>query len=339
MNADNQPRRPKGAPGAGEFTFGAAGEGSTLTLDAPETTFTARYDSVDEKIAAFGEELERAVEGLIDDEQWHHYLETMSRFHHYSMSNQLLIALQRPDATRVAGYGKWQELGRQVMKGEKGIQIFRPYLKSVPANEGELGAFFDKKTKMWRRRIVSGFGVTNVFDVAQTDGEPLPEGRREISTEPPAGFEDDLKSAIEAAGFKVTEVDNLGGARGSTDKDGNVKVLASLSPAEKAATLAHELGHIKAGHLDRLDEYHQGHDGHRSEMEVEAEAISYVLCRANGMDIEGAGHHDRYISGWGGVNGAADKLRDSADTVAKTVKTIISGGGWRNVETHEVPAS
>ena len=329
----SQPRTPAGSPEGGQFA-GLEGAESGSVLTAPDdNAFTRRYDSLDEKLAAFQGELSDAVERLQDDDEWLDYLNTMSKFHSYSPQNQLLIWIQKPDARHVAGYRKWQEMNRQVLKGEHGIQILAPRMSSRECDRTEIGAYPDKKSSTgYKRRVVTGFTTASVFDISQTDGDPLPEGRRDLSGEPPEGFVDDLEAAIVNQGFTVEYGDPGGAANGATSPGRKMVTVAShLSPADKASTLAHELGHIMAGHLDRLDEYHTGHDGHRGRMEVEAEAISYVLCRANGMDIERGGHHDRYISGWGGLNTAHDEVKEAAGVVSKAVKQALTSTAWSNL--------
>jgi hypothetical protein len=111
-------------------------------------------------------QLQSAVEGLVGSEEWKAMLEVASRFHSYSVNNQLLIFAQRPDATRVAGYRAWQRLGRQVRKGEKGIAILAPCVyrtKTEPEDDGEPREL----------RRLRGFRVAHVFDIAQTEGEPI----------------------------------------------------------------------------------------------------------------------------------------------------------------------
>src|SRR4051794_33956420 len=111
--------------------------------------------------------LERGVAYLLDSEGFAAYLRTMARFPAYSARNVALIHLQRPDATYVAGYCAWQALGRQVRRGERGIRILVPYRHAATPDDGE-------ETADERATTITGFGVGTVFDIAQTDGDPLP---------------------------------------------------------------------------------------------------------------------------------------------------------------------
>ena len=148
----------------------------------------------------------------------------------------------------------------------------------------------------------------------------------DLSVTAPVGFQQDLETAIGEAGFSVTYEPISGGARGYTSPDHRVVIRDDLDEASRAATLAHELGFIKAGHLDRMDEYHMGHTGSRDVMEIEAESIGHDLCAMNGLDSTGAA--GRYVATWGRTN--PGRVRQAAETVTKTVKAIVDDHRWRN---------
>ena len=157
-------------------------------------------------------------------------LKTMGRFHKYSWHNVALIATQCPTATRVAGYQTWRTLGRFVRKGEKGIAILAPIVGRRTADAD------DSKT-------VLGFRAAYVFDIASTDGEPLPEAA-EASGDP--GIKTAaLRSAILDRGIAIEAADDLGGALG-TATSGRIRILNGRSPAETFVVLAHEFAHLCA---------------------------------------------------------------------------------------------
>lgn len=325
-------RQPKGVPVGGQFATEAHTEatGVTLAPAAEETVFTKRYATLDEKVEAFHAELEEQIAALADDENWQRYLDTMSQFHRYSLYNQLLIAVQRPDATRVAGYRKWEEFGRHVMKGEKGISIFAPKLVRMTVEDGNGKPVIGDDGKPLKQQRCVGFTTATVFDVSQTDGDPLPDIDRELSEIPPDGFTDDLEAAITGSGYGVSYEPTGSAADGYTDpRAKRVVVDPTLSPGRRAEVLAHELGHIKAGHLDQMDDYHTGHGGQRGRMELEAEAVAYGLCRANGMSTRVGTIASTYVAGWTRDN--PDLIKESAAKVSGTVKSILSGGTWRNL--------
>lgn len=305
--------------------------GVALLPEKPETVFTKRYETLDDKIDAFQSELNDAVAGLAHDENWQAYLETMGKFHKYSMFNQMLIAVQCPNASRVAGYRKWEEFGRRVNKGEKAIGIFAPKMIRVTELDGAGKPVKDAKGKLKKNSRCVGFTTASVFDVSQTDGDELPSVDRELSETPPDGYKDDLETAITDAGFTVSYEKITGGASGFTEPAGKrVVVDSALSPANTVQVLAHELGHIKAGHLDKMDEYHSGHGGSRGAMELEADAVASVLGRANGMTPAVSKVSSYYIAGWNRSN--PDAMKESAQVVSKTVKSILETGTWRNAE-------
>lgn len=328
------PRVPSGVPTGGQFApTGHAEADLALAPTAPasvvatDTTFTARYETVDAKIEAYRGELDAAVASLSTDANYLAYMDTMARFHHYSPANQLLIMIQTGgQATRVAGFNKWKEMGRTVKKGEKAIGIFAPRTVTVKGADGK--PLKDDNGRTQKRFI--GFTTASVFDVSQTEGDPLPELDNRLSIDPPAGYIEDLTAAIEAEGFTVRYADDLCGANGRTSPDTKtVAIKASLNPAHRAKTLAHELGHIHAGHLDRMDEYHTGAGGCRGEMELEAESFAYVVCRANGMTTEVSKYSSTYIASWVGTD--PSDVKASTERVSKAVKTALGSGRFRNV--------
>jgi antirestriction protein ArdC len=294
-----------------------------------DNAFKRRYDSMEEKLEAFHAELEKAVTDLDTDENWLAYLDTMSKFHRYSFQNQMLIALQRPGATHVAGFNKWKEMGRHVNKGERGISILAP--KTIRETEKDAAGkpSLDAKGKPVKRTKVIGFTTATVFDVAQTDGDPLPSIQRELSETPPLGFVQNLEDSIRRTGYEVSYEEITGGAHGYTSPtEKRVVIDSRLTPGSQAATLAHELGHIQAGHMERISEYHTGHGGHRGAIEVEAESVAYALCRNAGMKTpaETAG---TYVAGWARAERDPEVVKKSAQAVCKAVKEILSDPAWK----------
>jgi hypothetical protein len=196
------------------------------------------------------------------------FLATMGRFHNYSFSNVLLIALQRPDATQVAGFNTWKKLGRYVKKGEKGIGIIAPMAlgkkqeSESPDDEGENKA-----------RI--RFRVVRVFDVSQTDGKPLAEFAP-IGGDPGKHLVR-LREIVAGRGVTLTYDDIPGGAEGLS-RGGSITIQTGLEPAEDFAVLAHELAHELLHKADRRKETS------KTQRETEAEAVAFVVCRGIGLD-------------------------------------------------------
>ena len=194
-------------------------------------------------------------------------LKTMARFHKYSWHNVCLIASQRPTATRVAGFQTWRMLNRFVRKGEKGIAILAPIVGRREAeSEGD------------NARTVRGFRAAYVFDVEQTDGEPLPTPT-EASGDPGAKTAL-LKTAIFEQGIAIEYADELSGALG-TSSGGRIRLLNGLSPAMEFTTLVHEHAHEL---LHRADD----RPASRDTRELEAEAVAFVVGGAVGLNTSDA---------------------------------------------------
>lgn len=231
------------------------------------------------------------------------YLSTMSRFHDYSWGNVLLILTQKPDSTRVAGFHAWRKLGRFVRKGEKGIVIIAPMVIQK-RDENATQPESDSKPERLLR-----FKAVYVFDLSQTDGEPLPEFRS-IEGDP-AEHALRLKELIAAQGITLDYADDLGGALGKSF-GGRIEILAGQSPAEEFAVLAHELAH------EMLHDKQRRQETTKTVRETEAEAVAFVVCEAIGLTTRSAAAD--YIQLY---DGNADTLAESLDLIQKASAEII----------------
>jgi antirestriction protein ArdC len=228
--------------------------------------------------------------------------------------------LQRPDATRVAGYRTWQGLGRQVRKGERGIAVLAPvtYRRQDEDAEGDQPQPGDDQQVP---RQVRGWKIEHVFDVAQTDGEPLADVRPQlVEGEAPSGLWDALADQITAAGFGLVReaVEGSPSALGSTDfLTKTVRVRPDVSPAQAIKTEAHELAHILLEHgpSDCTDP--------RSRREVEAESVAFVVCRAAGLDT--SCYSLAYVGGWAPEGKEAEEVTATADRVVTVARQITVG--------------
>jgi hypothetical protein len=271
-------------------------------------------------------EIDAAVAGLNTGQRWQQWLEVSQRFHEYSLNNQLLILLQRPTATRVAGFHKWQELGRSVNKGERAIWISAPMVKRVQ----DLDAAGNPKTgpdgrPVWKD-VMLGFKTVPVYDVSSTSGEPLPQmpvvAFDRSSGQAPDGMHEDLATQVDRHGYTL-EYRDLGAGDGIPDgytdpRSKKVVINTAHSDCSQAVTLAHEIAHIELGHMQRGGEYHTRAGGQRGTMEVEAESVSYVIARRYGIKPDSA---FAYIDGW--AMGDTEKVRKTADTVSKAADRIL----------------
>lgn len=231
------------------------------------------------------------------------YLDAMSRFHSYSWNNSLLILLQMPTASHVAGYRKWLELGRHVRQGEKGIGIMAPmvYRKKSDSDEQATG---DKD----HRRIL-GFRIVHVFDVSQTEGADLPELS---SLQADVGhLLPSLEELVRNCGIRLVTETLAPGVKGVSRK-GEIAISDSLSGAERLAVLAHEVAH------EWMHDETQRADLNRTVRETEAEAVAYVVCRSLGIDC--SSRSADYIQLY---NGTADTLTASLERIQKTAARMI----------------
>jgi antirestriction protein ArdC len=260
------------------------------------------------------EQLEQAVEALAQSEGWQAWIRTRATFHRYSLGNTLMIAMQRPDATRVAGYKAWQKLGRQVRRGEKGITILAPMaVKEKDENGDDTG-----KTRTFFRAV-------KVFDLGQTDGDPLPELPREpITGESHADLLPRLVAYADTIGYSV-KFEATGSAALGYCHEGDRRIVVAPDQPENARvrTLVHELAHaLGVGYA----EYG------REAAEVIVESAATIACGVLGLDT--SGEAVPYIAGWG--DGKADTLRAYAEKVDELAAELERACGLG--ETEAVPA-
>ncbi|MCW5941024.1 MAG: DUF1738 domain-containing protein [Fimbriimonadaceae bacterium] len=207
------------------------------------------------------------------------FLRAMGRFHRYSLHNVALITAQNPEATRVAGYRTWQSLGRQVRKGERGIVILVPMVfRKNPDDPNDSDESRERRASRRENReneSALGFGTGTVFDEAQTEGSPLPEIGK-VRGDPGRALAR-LRLFYEKLGIALTEVASLGGAVG-VSRGGRVEIVSGLPPAQEFAVLVHELAHETMHRNGRSENLT------RKLAELEAEAVSYAVCRGIGLD-------------------------------------------------------
>ncbi len=252
------------------------------------------------------EQVERSVRELLSSDGWRRWAETRARFHSYSMGNCMLIAMQCPEATQVAGFKAWQQLGRQVRKGERGIHIMAPMSIKDRDDSGEETG-----------EVRTFFRTVSVFDVAQTDGEPLPEAPREpITGDSHAHYLDPLKDLARSMGVAVYEYAPTSEAQGFYDAKGKRIVISTeLAPNGKVRTLVHELAHA---HGITYKDYSRG------EAEVIVETAATIVCGSLGLDT--SGESIPYIAGWG-EDGDLEAIKRHAETVDAIARTIETACG------------
>ena len=249
--------------------------------------------------------LEVGYSSLLNSESYQQYLQTAARFHTYSAGNVLLIMMQRPDATRVAGFKAWQRLGRQVRRGERAIRIFAPMVYRARDEDGE-----DDE----QARRVAGFRTVSVFDVSQTDGDELPEFTfaERLEGDDDGGLFVRLAALAERNGLQVSRRPEL--ARGDTNgyyTGSMIWVRPDVSARMAAKTMAHELGHHFAGHAL---------GSCREAREITAESVAFVTLGHYGIDT--GAYSFGYLLSW--ADDAA-QLRERLGRVLELANTIIDG--------------
>jgi antirestriction protein ArdC len=229
------------------------------------------------------------------------YLAAMSRFRRYSWGNVLLIASQRPTATHVAGYHMWNQVGRSVKKGEKGIMIFAPMVvKREPAPD-------QNEAKEPSR--LAGFRTAYVFDVAQTEGRPLPEFAK--TSGDPKDYVGKLRTLVAKQGIAVEYDPTIAPAQG-VSTGGRIHLMPDLPPAEEFSVLAHELAHEMMHHDKAAAPLP------KVVRETQAEAVAFVVCRGIGLETNNAAAD--YIALY---NGDQKTLADSLAAIQQTSARIL----------------
>ncbi|MGY2074839.1 ArdC-like ssDNA-binding domain-containing protein [Blastococcus sp. SYSU DS0828] len=290
------------------------------------------------KIAAVHEQIGERVEQLTADPQWRAMLDAAARFHTYCLNNQLLIELQAArlgiSPTRVAGFGTWKALGRSVVKGSTGLAVLAPCTYTPKETQAGTGtgqdtdraapaagtagepAGGDTDQPAEAVRALRGFRVAHVFDISQTEGEPLPEIRPQLLTgDAPAALWEALATQVASHGYTLTR-ESCGQANGVTDPAARtVRVRPDVADAQAVKTLAHELAHIECGHTTDGFDYR----GCRGQAEAEAESVAYIVTAWAGLD-SGA-YTVPYVAAWSA--GDVDVVRAAAATVTAAARRIL----------------
>lgn len=282
----------------------------------------------EEQMKEITERLEQGVRELFTSEKYTEYLKTMSQFHNYSFNNTMLIAMQKPSATLVAGYGTWnKKFNRQVKRGEKGIQIIAP----APIRQKEEIEKFNPETNEPVLRsdgqpeteevehIIPRFRVATVFDISQTYGDPIPE----LETPELMGSVENypiFMEAIESVSpvpMRYAEIEGESkGYYSNTEKE--IVVQDGMSEKQTMKTAVHEVTHAMCHDRDIMEEL--GEKKNRMTKEVEAESVAYTVCSFFGLDT--SDYSFPYIAGWSGSM-EMKELRSSMDFIRKTAGSFI----------------
>jgi antirestriction protein ArdC len=249
------------------------------------------------------ETLTAGIARLTNSDAWQDWLNVQSRFHRYSFHNSLLIQLQCPGATHVAGFHAWRKLGRFVRKGEKGIWILAPVTKRVDDDDSD-----DKV------RTVVAFRAVAVFNISQTDGDELPAVCKRLEGDDSTQAYRGLVDVAPSIGYSVEDADFSGEKNGDCAFDmRRIRVRAGNSSAQRVKTLAHELAHALL---------HEGFND-RALAELEAESVAYVVCSALGLDSDV--YTFGYVAVWsGGGDEAIAAIKSAGTRIQQTADSILT---------------
>ena len=270
--------------------------------------------------------LESGVEELFTSNRYQEFLKTMAKFHNYSFNNTMLIAMQRPDATLVTSYKNWQSMGRQVMKGEKGITIIAPapYKKMkekevLDKNQRPIMGT-DGKPKTEKVEVtVPHFKAVTVFDIAQTSGEPIQTLAPELLTAAVQDFDSFMQAIqkISPVPIRFDEIDgNANGYYHNADKE--IVIKKGLSESQTLKTAIHETAHAKLHDSEIMESL--GVEKDRLTKEVEAESVAYCVCSSFGLDT--SDYSFPYIAGWSSSR-EMKEMKASMDVIRKTAGEMI----------------
>ena len=270
--------------------------------------------------------LESGVSDFFTSEKYGEYLKTMTKFHRYSFNNTLLIAMQRPEATLVTGYRNWQSMGRQVKKGEKGITILAP----APKKQKKAQALYDQNQmpvldEQGNQKyeevevVIPRFKATTVFDIDQTEGEPIQTIAPEELTEAVQDFDLFIQAITDISPVPIRFDEIEGSAKGYYDNaNKEIVIRKGMSESQTIKTAIHECGHAMLHDRDLM--LASGIKKDRETKEVEAESVAYSVCSA--FQIETSDYSFPYIAGWSSGRDMKE-LRSSMDTIRQTAGKMV----------------
>ena len=283
-----------------------------------------------QQVREITDKLEQGIKELFESEKFKEYLTTMSKFYNYSFNNTLLIAMQKPDATLIAGYTSWQRnFDRHVMKGEKGIKILAPAPykaqeereKIDPATQKPVLDADGKPVTETVEVMRPAFKVVSVFDVSQTDGKELPD----IAVDELTGSVENYAAFFEAlkqeSPVPISFEDIPGGAKGYfSHVENRIAIQDGMSEIQTVKTAIHEIAHAKLHAIKPDEKVAPEERKDRHTKEVEAESVAYTVCQRYG--IETSDYSFGYIAGWSSDKDTKE-LKGSLETIRSTAAEMI----------------
>ena len=284
-----------------------------------------------EKLKEITDRLEQGITELFDSERYKEYLRVMSKFHNYSFNNTLLIAMQKPDASLVAGFSAWKNnFGRNVMKGQKGIKIIAPspfkirqeVEKIDPHTQKPIIGKDGKPVTEEKEIKIPAYKVVSVFDVSQTEGKELPD----IAVDELTGDVDrykDFFAALEKTSPVPIAFENIeGGSHGYYHlEDKRIAINEGMSELQTLKTAIHEIAHAKLHDIDLNAPNDEQPRVDRRTREVEAESVAYTVCQHYGLDT--SDYSFGYVAGWSSGRELSE-LKSSLETIRSAAAEIIN---------------
>ena len=331
------PQRSRPDPEKVEMDAAAPGQRTAQTAEQPQEPrpvipIVLTSEKPAEKLKEITDRLEQGIAELFDSERYREYLKVMSKFHNYSFRNTVLIAMQKPDASLVAGFSAWKNnFERNVMKGQKGIKIIAPspykikqeMQKIDPHTQKPIIGKDGKPVTEEKEVTIPAYKVVSVFDVSQTEGKELPD----IAVDELTGDVDrykDFFAALEKTSPVPIAFENIeGGSHGYYHlEDKRIAINEGMSELQTLKTAIHEIAHAKLHDIDlnAPKDEQQPHVDRRTR-EVEAESVAYTVCQHYGLDT--SDYSFGYVAGWSSGRELSE-LKSSLETIRSAAAEIIN---------------
>ena len=330
------PQRSIPDPEKVEMDAAAPGQRTAQTAEQPQEPrpvipIVLTSEKPAEKLKEITDRLEQGIAELFDSERYKEYLKVMSKFHNYSFRNTVLIAMQKPDASLVAGFSAWKNnFERNVMKGQKGIKIIAPspykikqeMQKIDPHTQKPIIGKDGKPVTEEKEITIPAYKVVSVFDVSQTEGKELPD----IAVDELTGDVDrykDFFAALEKTSPVPIAFENIeGGSHGYYHlEDKRIAINEGMSELQTLKTAIHEIAHAKLHDVDLNAPPEQQNRVDRHTCEVEAESVAYTVCQHFGLDT--SDYSFGYVAGWSSGKEMTE-LKASLETIQTTAKELIT---------------
>ena len=330
------PQRSRPDPEKADFDAAAPGQRTAQTAEQPQEPrpvipIVLTSEKPAEKLKEITDRLEQGIAELFDSERYKEYLKVMSKFHNYSFRNTVLIAMQKPDASLVAGFSAWKNnFERNVMKGQKGIKIIAPspykikqeMQKIDPHTQKPIIGKDGKPVTEEKEITIPAYKVVSVFDVSQTEGKELPD----IAVDELTGDVDrykDFFAALEKTSPVPIAFENIeGGSHGYYHlEDKRIAINEGMSELQTLKTAIHEIAHAKLHDIDLNAPKDEQPRVDRRTREVEAESVAYTVCQHYGLDT--SDYSFGYVAGWSSGRELSE-LKSSLETIRSAAAEIIN---------------